>query len=154
MAPSDSDLYRKYAEELTRFATGLVGPMAANDVVSSAVLGCVASKHWAQVVNHRAYLFRSVVNEAAKHHRSTGRRLVGEARAISERSVDGPEVRPEILAAVKGLSFRQRTVVVLTYWADLDPRGIAQLLDISESSVRRHLTRAKAHLKETLDGTE
>lgn len=154
METADGEVYRKHAEELTRLATGLVGPAAANDVVSSAVLGCVASKQWAGVTNRRAYLFRSVVNEAAKHHRSTARRRSGEVRVMQPPTTDPPEVRPEILAAVNGLSVRQRTVIVLTYWADRDPKRIAQLLDISEGSVRRHLARARSHLKEKLDGTE
>ena len=38
-----------------------------------------------------------------------------------------------------------------TYWDDLDPGSIAGLLDISEGSVKRHLARARSHLKEALD---
>jgi RNA polymerase sigma factor (sigma-70 family) len=53
--------------------------------------------------------------------------------------------------AVAGLSVRQRAVVVLTYWADLDPRAVAERLGISEGSVRRHLARARARLREVLD---
>ena len=33
---------------------------------------------------------------------------------------------------------------------DLDPKAIADLLSISNGSVRRHLARGKTHLKETL----
>jgi RNA polymerase sigma factor (sigma-70 family) len=61
-----------------------------------------------------------------------------------------PDVRPEILAAVFRLSIRQRAVVFLTYWEDLDPKAIADLLSISNGSVRRHLARGKTRLKETL----
>jgi RNA polymerase sigma-70 factor (ECF subfamily) len=53
--------------------------------------------------------------------------------------------------AVVALSVRQRAVIVLTYWADLDPRTVAERLGISEGSVRRHLARARAHLREALD---
>jgi len=147
----DADLYRKHAEELTRLATGLVGPDAAADVVSVAVLGCIAHRGWRQVENRRAYLFRSVVNESAKFHRANARRWSRERAVAGASAVDPPEVRPEILAAVGRLSYRQRAVIVLTYWADLDPVRIGDLLGITEGSVRRHLARARARLKEVLD---
>jgi RNA polymerase sigma factor (sigma-70 family) len=62
-----------------------------------------------------------------------------------------PTLRPEIRRAVAALSARQRAVIVLTYWADLDPRHVAERLGISEGSVRRHLARARAHLRKVLD---
>ncbi|MGH9224089.1 MAG: sigma factor-like helix-turn-helix DNA-binding protein, partial [Acidimicrobiales bacterium] len=52
--------------------------------------------------------------------------------------------------AVAALSVRQRAVIVLTYWLDLHPAGIATLLRVSEGSVRRHLARARARLREVL----
>jgi len=60
-------------------------------------------------------------------------------------------LHPEIRAVIDGLSVRQRAVILLTYWYDLDPSSIAGLLHISEGSVRRHLARARAHLKERVD---
>jgi DNA-directed RNA polymerase specialized sigma24 family protein len=75
--------------------------------------------------------------------------------------VDAPDVvsgavvkalgRPEVRQAVARLSMRQRAVVVLTYWADLAPPAVAERLGISEGSVRRHLARARARLREVLD---
>jgi RNA polymerase sigma factor (sigma-70 family) len=53
---------------------------------------------------------------------------------------------------VQRLSLRQRAVVFLTYWEDLGPASVAELLGISEGAVRRHLARARARLKEVLDG--
>jgi len=147
----DTELYRKHADELTRLATGLVGPSAAADVVSAAVLGCIASRKWPSVDNPRAYLFRTVINESARFHRANARRTSRERAVARPAVVDPPEVRPEILAAVGRLSFRQRAVVVLTYWSDLDPGRVGDLLGITEGSVRRHLARARARLKEVLD---
>jgi RNA polymerase sigma factor (sigma-70 family) len=150
---SDSELYAKHADELTRFATGLVGPSDAGDVVADAVVRCFASPSWGGVRDHRAFLYRSVLNQARMRHRSTMRRRARELRASGHgRDVlDPPDVRPEVLEAVGRLSVRQRAVVVLTYWADLDPASVAALLGIGEGSVRRHLARARARLKEWLD---
>jgi len=150
-ARSNEEIYAKYAGELTRFATGLVGPSDAPDVVSSAVLSCMSSRQWPKVANPRAYLFRGVLLAAHQLHRSDSRRKLREEQSATSDCFEPPEVRPEILAAVNALSVRQRAVTVLAYWFDLDPSSIARLLDISEGSVRRHLARARSRLKESLD---
>jgi RNA polymerase sigma factor (sigma-70 family) len=144
------EAYRRYAEELTRFATGLVGPSDAPDVVSAATLRCFTSEGWPAVSDQRAYLFRAVLNEARQVHRSSRRRARREAKTAPRESSHVPEPRPEVLAAVARLSLRQRAVVVLTYWADLDPAAVAVQMGISEGSVRRHLARARAHLRKDL----
>jgi RNA polymerase sigma-70 factor (ECF subfamily) len=58
----------------------------------------------------------------------------------------------EVWDTVASLSARQRAVVFLTYWADLDGRGVAEMLGISEGSVRRHLHLARETLRRRLDG--
>jgi len=60
VGPGDSEIYSKHAEDLTRFATGLVGPSDAADVVSEAVLSCFNSKQGQRVAEKRSYLYRSV----------------------------------------------------------------------------------------------
>jgi RNA polymerase sigma factor (sigma-70 family) len=147
---SDGEIYRKVADDLIRFAAALVGPDHAADVVSDAVVNCLSSEHWPDVENKRAYLYRSVSNRAAQLHRTAHRRISRERLSAKPGCVEMPEVRPEVLAAVFRLSIRQRAVVFLTYWEDLDPRAIAELLSISDGSVRRHLARGKIHLKEAL----
>jgi RNA polymerase sigma factor (sigma-70 family) len=146
-----AEVYVKYAGDLTRFATGLVGPSEAGDLVSSAVLGCLWSKRWSSVRDQRAYLFRAVLNQARQRHRSAMRRAAREARTAASASALPPEVHPEVLEAVARLSMRQRAVVMLTYWADSTPAEAAELLGISEGSVRRHLARARARLRELLN---
>jgi DNA-directed RNA polymerase specialized sigma24 family protein len=41
--------------------------------------------------------------------------------------------------------------VYLTYWNDLAPGKVSEWLAISEGSVKRHLARARAHLREVID---
>lgn len=150
----DAELYERVAPELIRFATALVGRVDAPDVVSGAVVKVLATPGWAIVANRRAYLYRAVFNEAQTWMRRAGQRRVLEARAVRAATVDRwelPGVRPDVRAAVVALSVRQRAVIVLTYWADLDPRAVAERLGISEGSVRRHLARARARLREVLD---
>lgn len=147
---TNEEVYRKYSPELLRFASGLVGPDDAQDVLTDACLKSFGSPGWSSVGNKRAYLFRAVLNETRMHHRSTMRRRARERRvAVPEAS---PEVLidPDILHAVSSLSVRQRAVVFLTYWCDLPPEEIAALLGISPGSVRRHLARGRSRLKEAL----
>jgi len=61
-----------------------------------------------------------------------------------------PEIGDEVLEAVARLSPRQRAVVFLTYWDDLDPAAVASTLGLGEGSVRRHLARARARLRKML----
>jgi RNA polymerase sigma-70 factor (ECF subfamily) len=150
----DAELYERLAPELIRFATALVGRVDAPDVLSGAVVKALATPGWPAVANRRAYLYRSVFNEAQTWLRRAGQRPILEARAVRAAVVDRwelPTLRPDVRAAVGGLSVRQRAVIVLTYWADLDPPAVAEWLGISEGSVRRHLARARARLREVLD---
>jgi RNA polymerase sigma factor (sigma-70 family) len=151
LAADDADAYRRLAPELMRFATALVGSVDAADVLSSAVVKALASATWPTVANRRAYLYRAVFNEARRWRRRAAQRLVREARASVADRWELPTLRPDVREAVGRLSLRQRAVIVLTYWADLDPAAIAERLGISEGSVRRHLARARAHLREALD---
>jgi len=155
MSPGlDEQAYRKHADELIRFATFLVGPADAPDVVSAAVLRTFESSAWVAVRNKRAYLFRAVLNEVRMAHRGAVRRRGRELRAERADSVDAPEPRPDVLEAVASLSPRQRAVIVLTYWDDLTPEAVADLLDIYEGAVRIHLARGRRRLRKVLNEHE
>ncbi len=148
------EAYRAHARDLTVFATGLVGPAHAPDVVSAAILGCLTSASWPAVVDARPYLYRAVLNQARQAHRSESRRLLREQRASLHTGSNFIEtdVNFEVAAAVGRLSLRQRAVVFLTYWEDLTPAAVALRLGVSEGSVRRHLARARERLRKVLDG--
>ena len=103
MDAADGEIYRKHAEDLTRFAIGLVGPGDAADVVSEVVLSCFNSEKCSTVTAKRSYLYRSVYNKAAEFHRSSRRRRRREALAIERELVEPPEILPEVLAAVMAL---------------------------------------------------
>lgn len=147
---TDADLYEALAPELIRFASALVGPGDAADVLSTAVVKALASPTWPRVENRRAYLYRAVFNAARTHQRRTRQRFDREARTARGLQWDLPNLDPHVRAAVLDLSLRQRAVIVLTYWSDLDPVAVGRHLGISEGSVRRHLARARARLREVL----
>ena len=148
--PTNAEIYGKYADELVRFATGLVGPSDAQDVVAEAVVRVMWSKRWPTVTNYKAYLYQAVLNEARMHHRSTARRRARERRASGDHIVHPGEARPEVLDAVGRLSPRQRAVIFLTYWEGLGIDEVAFRLGVRDGSVKRHLARARARLRGNL----
>ncbi len=146
----DGEMYRRYADELIRFATALVGPSFAEDVLATAVLNALATARWRSVENKRAYLYRSVVNEAAKVHRGTQRRTRRELQVAGAGSFEPDYVDPDVIAGLSDLSTRQRAVIYLTYWADLRPADVAAVIGSSRRTVERELATARRRLERTL----
>ncbi|HSM01324.1 MAG TPA: RNA polymerase sigma factor [Acidimicrobiia bacterium] len=146
-----AEAYEKHADELARFATGLVGPHEARDIVSSAMVRVLWSKQWPTVDNPRAYLYTAVLNEARMHIRASSRRRANEARAGHGGGLQHlAEARPDVVQAVGQLTVSQRAVVFLAYWEDLRPADIARRLGLSEGTVHRQLRKGQARLRRML----
>lgn len=155
---SDADLYERLAPELTHFATTLVGPSGAEDLLATAVMNALTSPRWPAIDNKRAYLYRCLVNEAHKQRRSTSRRLEREVRTtrrataggVTDAGPDRAALDPTVLDALRQLTVRQRAVIYLTYWSDLTPKQVATTLDSSSRTVERDLANARTRLEELL----
>lgn len=151
---SDESVYAAHAAELVRFATAVVGVADAPDVVADAFLRVAATPTWAVARDKRALWLRTIVFEARSWHRSAGRRRAREQRVAAQestRSENGTVLADERIAhALDQLSTQQRAVVVLTYWMDLEPSAIADLLGVADGTVRKQLARARARLREEL----
>lgn len=148
---SDEAVYEQHVAEMVRFATGLVGRDDAADVTTEAFLRVSSSPVWADARDRRALWFRAIVFEARSLARESSRRRHRELRANSGR-VNSEDAPPDdrIETALEELSTQQRAVVLLTYWLDLDPAQVAELLDVSDGTVRKQLARARKKLKEAL----
>jgi RNA polymerase sigma-70 factor (ECF subfamily) len=149
----DVDTYRRHAAELMRYATVLVGPDDAADVLADAVLAAFAARSWRDVANRRAYLYRAVLNASASHHRSSLRRRRRETNvaSLTATTTDPPVPAVDAHRALGQLSEQQRAVVYLTYWEDQTPVQVAELLGVSDGTVRKQLARARDHLRRILD---
>jgi RNA polymerase sigma-70 factor (ECF subfamily) len=144
------EAYEKHASDLVAYATALVGPADAEDVVADAMLGVFTTVRWASVREPRGYLFRCVLNRARQTERRRSLGRVKEA-AVPVRLVDeGDDGGPDDLGLLARLSVRERAVIYLTYWVDLTPAGVAEVLGLSEGAVKRYLARARAKLREEL----
>lgn len=124
----------------------------AEDLAQDAFL--TAYRHWDRVSvydNPGAWVRRVAANRSI----SIGRRRLAEARALirlgSERvtlpdlSADGEE----LWSAVRRLPPRQAQVIALRYWDRRSTPEIAEILELSESTVKSHLQRARQTLADT-----
>ena len=146
----DEDLWRDHADELLRFATVLVGPSDAYDIVADAMLRAAAHVNSPDVINKRAYLYRAVANRATDQRRSQQRRWRRELAGIGPAVTTQPDDFADVRRAVASLAVSQRAVVYLTYWEDLPERTIAEMLHLSPGTVHRSLERARATLRKAL----
>jgi RNA polymerase sigma-70 factor (sigma-E family) len=142
---------------LLRLAVLLVGDRAtAEDVVQDAFAGLHA--HWSELrdsTSALAYARGAVVN---------GCRMVQRRRSVTRRvgiAPDPPiwsaesaamvrEDRREVVEALQRLPGRRREVLVLRFYLDLSDAEIAQIMGISQATVRSTAARALSALAELL----
>lgn len=143
---NDEAIWNKHREELVRYATVLVGPDEAEDVLSTVVLRVLRRRTLADLDDARPYLFRGVLNEA----RSVARRR-SRTRVVPVSHELPPDVDPGVMDAVRTLPNRQRAAVYLTYWRDLSVAETASLMGCRPGTVKRYLHLARSRLKEVFD---
>ena len=152
-----TDLFREHHLELVRLALVMVGDLAtAEDVVQDAFERLHRGWHGLrQPSSGLAYVRSSVLNGCRSAHR---RAAVARKHAsqLAEPSPSGPDAasaaddRGELAVALRRLPRRQREVLVLRYYLDLDVAEIADTLRIASSSVRAANTRGLAALARAL----
>ncbi len=106
-----------------------------------------AWEHWdrlSTMTNPSGYLYR-VGQSAARR----GRRVPPLVPPPSP--IDVPEFEPGLLPALQQLSESQRVCVVMVHGFGWGPTEIAELLDVNVSTVRSHVSRALASLREALE---
>jgi RNA polymerase sigma-70 factor (ECF subfamily) len=146
---SDADIYRALRTDLTRFATVLVGPHDAPDVLSTVILRVLKKRKLADLEDPRAYLFKAILNEARSHLRNRSRKM----SLLNENSgpaVWQPSVHPDVVAAVTALPARQRAATFLVYWGGYSTGEAAQLMGVSRGTVGRYLHLARNRIEGAL----
>ena len=110
-----------------------------------------AYRHWDRVGAYEdpgAWVRRVAANRSI----SNGRRRVAEAKALlrlgGERiAIPGlSDDNEDLWSAVRRLPPRQAQVVALRYWDGRSGREIAEILELSEATVKSHLQRARQML--------
>ena len=141
MTTTDREVYETVAPALMRFATALVGPADAGDVVSSVVVRVLGKRTLTSLEKPEAYLMQAVMNELRQLHRGRKRQ-----RAALVRLGPGAHVRDtadiaqsDLTQAVMQLPQKQRAAAYLVYWCDYTAAEAAELMGWSDGTVRRYL---------------
>jgi RNA polymerase sigma-70 factor (sigma-E family) len=152
-----TDLFRDHHLELVRLALVMVGDLAtAEDVVQDAFERL--HRGWRglrQPSSSLAYVRSSVLNGCRSVHRraAVARKhapRLAEPPGAGEDAASAAANRGEMAAALRLLPRRQREVLVLRYYLDLDVAEIAETLAITPSAVRATNTRGLAALARAL----
>jgi RNA polymerase sigma factor (sigma-70 family) len=145
--------FRDLHRDAVRLAWVLCGDMdRAEDAVSEAFARVYV--HWREgrVADLRPYLRRAVVNQI----RNVGRRRVLELREAGRHSGDerGPRLhdddvaeRDEVRRLLSQLTSRQREVIILRFYADLDTLQTADILGCPVGTVKSLTSRGLARLR-------
>ncbi len=149
---SVSEVWEKWGNELLAYATVLVGPDEAEDVVAESLVRLMSASP-SRVDSDLltlGYTRRVVLNEVRMRYRTRTRRERREL-ALSGRAEHHEMLSdPTVIAAVGRLSVMQRAVIYLTYWHDLTVESTAEELGVSPGTVKRHLARARQKLRKAL----
>jgi len=148
--------FQRDSGQLVRLAYLLVGDLSDAEDVAQEVLEELY-RRWGELRQDSvaAYARTAVVNRtrSLQRRRAVARRFA--LRITDRREVEPPDVEDRWLwDLVQTLPRRQREVVVLRYWCDLDEARIAQVLEISAGTVKSSAHRAQARLSAALTTRE
>lgn len=126
---------------------GAYGPNVGFDAAAEAL--AYGWENWQRIgamENPTGYLYR-VGQTAARN----ARRPHGYLPVPS--STDVPDFEPRLLPALEALTEPQRVCVVMVHAYGWGQTDVAELLEVSPSTVRTHLARALANLQHALEGS-
>lgn len=146
-------LYRERYAHFVRVAGGVLGDgEAGRDAVQSAFATAVARRTSFRGSGPlEAWLWRIVVNEARRLSRER-RPVPAEAEPVSSNGRARDELG--LRAWIAALPERQRAVLFLRYYADLDYRTIADVLGVEVGTVSATLSAAHTALRRALREVE
>ena len=149
-------LYRAQFDRFVRVAAGITGELdSAYEAVQDAFADVLAARAPARDERLAGYVWRAVVNASHDARRRASVRVRREGAPGEE--LAAPQVPPvdrATRAAVAALPERQRLVLFLRYYADLDYEGIAQAAGIRRGTVGLTLLAAERSLRRALGEEE
>lgn len=147
-----ADFYQRSRDNCLRAVLAGTGDRAlAEDLVAEAFARAWAS--WPKVSRHpapAAWVVRTALNVRVSWWRRRRREVALDGHERASRTEDAFDANDALLVAVRRLPQRQREVVALRIWLDLDTKAVAEVLGISAQTVAVHLSRATATLRAQL----
>jgi RNA polymerase sigma factor (sigma-70 family) len=144
------EFYRRAWRDAARWASALTGDRATGEEIAQDAFVAIGPR-FDQLTNPDGYLRVTVVNLARSSLRSNGRRTLRERRTAGPEAASTRHGDSDLLASLDRLSYEQRAVVVLRYWADWDEASIAEALGCQPSTVRTHARRALVLLRKEIE---
>jgi RNA polymerase sigma-70 factor (ECF subfamily) len=145
-------LYRERFGDFVAVAASIVGEReAARDAVQEAFASVVRSRRsFRGAAPLEAWVWRVVVNAARKRRRLAAREVP--AMPSENGASPGAPAREqsELAARIAALPERQRLVLFLRYYADLDYRTIAEILAVEIGTISASLHAAHKALRRSL----
>lgn len=144
---------RAYADTVYRLAYAQTrSPSDADDVFQDVFLRYAEKAPVFQSEEHRkAWLLRVTINRCKSHFRSNWLRRIVPMEAAACAAAPAPEAHP-LDEALARLPAKYRTVVHLYYYENYTAAEIGEVTGQTASTVRSQLTRARAMLRELLEG--
>jgi RNA polymerase sigma factor (sigma-70 family) len=160
-------LFDRHAPAVHRYLTRRLGDSHAEDLVAQTFLVAFErrGRYDPTRPDARAWLFGIATNLLRRHHRDEARLLRALARASADpppaqchadgvaSRVDAGALSRRLAALLADVPARERDVLLLYAWADLDADEISRALGIPPGTVRSRLHRARKRLRPALDGT-
>ncbi len=152
-----AELYLQHGAQATRLAYLLTGDThAAEDAAQEAFIRLGSRLLLLRYPSRAAgYLYRTVTNLARDHGRRVRKEGAGQAAThASSTQVPDVETRDEVLTGMMQIAPRHRLVLFLRYYLDMSESQAADVLACSTSAVKSLTNRAKASLRQQLQGEE
>jgi RNA polymerase sigma factor (sigma-70 family) len=140
-------VYRAGFPSVARTVFLIVGSRAVAEEITQEAFVKLLQK-WSSVCDYErpeAWARKVAVRMAVRHVDRERSRPLRELHA-QPMHAEPPLPDPEVARAVATLAPMQRAAVALYYWEDRPVLEIARLLQVSESTVKQHLHRARARL--------
>lgn len=149
-----ADFYRSSRDSCLKAVTAVAGNLQlAEDLVAEAFARAWTS--WSKVRRHpapRAWVVRTALNLGVSWWRRRREVPLADHDAAAPAELRG--VDPGLIAALRRLPARQREVLALRIFLDLDTETTAKVLRIAPGTVTAHLSRAVTALRRDLPAVD
>ena len=151
------DVFEHEYDRLVKALTIVAGDREeASDAVQEAFVRLVLG--WDRLASYEdpaGWVRRVALNQIRDHHRSIGRQARLLLRIEEQyRAPQGASATDEgIWERLMRLPLKQRTALALHYVDELTAREVADVMHVSEGTVRQHVHRARQALKESFEGS-
>jgi RNA polymerase sigma factor (sigma-70 family) len=148
-------IFDRHFAAIHRYVHHCLGPDAADDLAAETFVRAFAARarYAPLTVDARPWLFAIAANLVRDEVRRR-RRDSGLAERLSRQTAApqpaGADRDPQLHAAMLGLRDEEREALVLFAWAELTYEEIAHATGAATGTVRSRLSRARAHLRDTL----